>query len=84
MASSPICPIVKGVLKLRPVMASSSILTELGAINQSCKTWTVRVRLKEIVCRISTDNGTEFVNQTLREYYEKVDISYETSVARSP
>ncbi|GJV26581.1 hypothetical protein Tco_1379276 [Tanacetum coccineum] len=42
MASSPICPIVKGVLKLRPVMASSSILTELGAINQSCKTWTVR------------------------------------------
>ncbi|GKA19710.1 retrovirus-related pol polyprotein from transposon TNT 1-94 [Tanacetum coccineum] len=30
------------------------------------------------------NNGTEFVNQTLREYYEKVDISYETSVARSP
>ncbi|GKC58089.1 retrovirus-related pol polyprotein from transposon TNT 1-94, partial [Tanacetum coccineum] len=30
------------------------------------------------------DNGTEFVNQTLREYYEKVDISHETSVARSP
>ncbi|GJY67284.1 retrovirus-related pol polyprotein from transposon TNT 1-94 [Tanacetum coccineum] len=31
-----------------------------------------------------TDNGTEFVNQTLREYYERVGISYETSVARSP
>ncbi|GJT98694.1 retrovirus-related pol polyprotein from transposon TNT 1-94 [Tanacetum coccineum] len=30
------------------------------------------------------NNGTEFFNQTLREYYEKVDISYETSVARSP
>ncbi|GKE03099.1 retrovirus-related pol polyprotein from transposon TNT 1-94, partial [Tanacetum coccineum] len=29
-------------------------------------------------------NGTEFVNQTLREYYEKVGISHETSVARSP
>ncbi|GKD18159.1 retrovirus-related pol polyprotein from transposon TNT 1-94, partial [Tanacetum coccineum] len=28
-------------------------------------------------------NGTEFVNQTLREYYEKVGISHETSVARS-
>ncbi|GKC49024.1 putative ribonuclease H-like domain-containing protein, partial [Tanacetum coccineum] len=26
---------------------------------------------------------TEFVNQTLREYYEKVGISHETSVARS-
>ncbi|GJR12244.1 retrovirus-related pol polyprotein from transposon TNT 1-94 [Tanacetum coccineum] len=31
-----------------------------------------------------TDNGTEFVNQTLREYYEKVGISHETSVACSP
>ncbi|GJV30972.1 retrovirus-related pol polyprotein from transposon TNT 1-94 [Tanacetum coccineum] len=33
---------------------------------------------------IRTDNGTEFVNQALREYYEKVGISHETSVARSP
>ncbi|GJU84411.1 retrovirus-related pol polyprotein from transposon TNT 1-94 [Tanacetum coccineum] len=31
-----------------------------------------------------TDNGPEFINQTLREYYEKVGISHETSVARSP
>nr|GEY32669.1 hypothetical protein [Tanacetum cinerariifolium] len=31
-----------------------------------------------------TDNGTEFVNQTLREYYEKVGISHKTSVARYP
>ncbi|GJX78954.1 retrovirus-related pol polyprotein from transposon TNT 1-94 [Tanacetum coccineum] len=30
------------------------------------------------------DNGTEFVNQTLREYYEKVVIFHETYVARSP
>nr|GEY23383.1 retrovirus-related Pol polyprotein from transposon TNT 1-94 [Tanacetum cinerariifolium] len=33
---------------------------------------------------LRTGNETEFVNQTLREYYEKVDISHETSVARSP
>nr|GEX05435.1 retrovirus-related Pol polyprotein from transposon TNT 1-94 [Tanacetum cinerariifolium] len=33
---------------------------------------------------LRTDNGTEFVNQTLREYYEQVGISHETSVARSP
>nr|GFA18137.1 retrotransposon protein, putative, Ty1-copia subclass [Tanacetum cinerariifolium] len=32
-------------------------------------------------CRI--DNESEFVNQTLREYYEMVGISHETSVARS-
>nr|GFC30715.1 integrase, catalytic region, zinc finger, CCHC-type, peptidase aspartic, catalytic [Tanacetum cinerariifolium] len=29
-------------------------------------------------------NGTEFVNQTLLDYYEEVGISHETSVARSP
>ncbi|GJS42077.1 retrovirus-related pol polyprotein from transposon TNT 1-94 [Tanacetum coccineum] len=34
--------------------------------------------------KIKTDNGTEFVNQTLHEYYEKVGISHEISVARSP
>ncbi|GKC05524.1 retrovirus-related pol polyprotein from transposon TNT 1-94, partial [Tanacetum coccineum] len=44
----------------------------------------IQVRLKETVRRIYIDNGTEFVNQTLREYYEKVGISYETSVACSP
>ncbi|GKC29307.1 retrovirus-related pol polyprotein from transposon TNT 1-94 [Tanacetum coccineum] len=44
----------------------------------------IQVRLKETVRRIRLDNGTEFVNQTLREYYEKVGISHETSVARSP
>ncbi|GJW49192.1 putative ribonuclease H-like domain-containing protein [Tanacetum coccineum] len=44
----------------------------------------IQVRLKVPVRRIRTDNGTEFVNQTLREYYDKVGISYETSVARSP
>ncbi|GJY57192.1 retrovirus-related pol polyprotein from transposon TNT 1-94 [Tanacetum coccineum] len=44
----------------------------------------IQVRLKETIRRIRTDNGTEFVNQTLHEYYEKVGISHETSVARSP
>nr|GFD14220.1 putative ribonuclease H-like domain-containing protein [Tanacetum cinerariifolium] len=44
----------------------------------------IQVRLKVPVRRIQTDNGTEFVNQTLREYYEEVGISHETSVVRSP
>nr|GEY78218.1 hypothetical protein [Tanacetum cinerariifolium] len=44
----------------------------------------IQVRLKFSIHRIRTDNGTEFVNQTLREHYEEVDISHETSVARSP
>nr|GFB67262.1 retrovirus-related Pol polyprotein from transposon TNT 1-94 [Tanacetum cinerariifolium] len=44
----------------------------------------IQVRVKVPVHRIRTDNGNEFVNQTLRDYYEKVGISYETSVTRSP
>ncbi|GJU72520.1 retrovirus-related pol polyprotein from transposon TNT 1-94 [Tanacetum coccineum] len=37
-----------------------------------------------VVKCLRTDNRTEYVNQTLHEYYEKVDISHETFVARSP
>ncbi|GJW03890.1 integrase, catalytic region, zinc finger, CCHC-type containing protein [Tanacetum coccineum] len=44
----------------------------------------LQVRLNATVRNIRTDNGTEFVNQTLREYYEQVGISHETSVARTP
>nr|GEU70251.1 putative reverse transcriptase domain-containing protein [Tanacetum cinerariifolium] len=33
---------------------------------------------------IRRDNETEFVNQTIRDYYEQVGISHETSVARTP
>nr|GEU39297.1 retrovirus-related Pol polyprotein from transposon TNT 1-94 [Tanacetum cinerariifolium] len=44
----------------------------------------IQVRLKVSVRRIQTDNGTEFVNQMLCDYYEEVGISHETSVARSP
>nr|GEW27628.1 integrase, catalytic region, zinc finger, CCHC-type, peptidase aspartic, catalytic [Tanacetum cinerariifolium] len=44
----------------------------------------IQVRLKVPVRCIKTDNGTEFVNQTLCNYYEKVGISHEISVASSP
>ncbi|GKA61758.1 retrovirus-related pol polyprotein from transposon TNT 1-94 [Tanacetum coccineum] len=44
----------------------------------------IQIRLNATVRNIHTDNGTEFVNQTLRDYYEEVGISHETSVARNP
>ncbi|GJY41983.1 retrovirus-related pol polyprotein from transposon TNT 1-94 [Tanacetum coccineum] len=44
----------------------------------------IQVRLLVTVRRIITNNGTESVYQTLREYYEKIGISHETSVALSP
>ncbi|GKB84487.1 retrovirus-related pol polyprotein from transposon TNT 1-94 [Tanacetum coccineum] len=44
----------------------------------------IEVRLNATVRNIRTDNGTDFVNQTLCSYYENVGISHETSVARTP
>ncbi|GKC39560.1 retrovirus-related pol polyprotein from transposon TNT 1-94, partial [Tanacetum coccineum] len=44
----------------------------------------IQVRLNAIVHNVRTDNGTEFVNQILREFYEFVGISHQTSVARTP
>ncbi|GJS90662.1 retrovirus-related pol polyprotein from transposon TNT 1-94 [Tanacetum coccineum] len=44
----------------------------------------IQICLNVTVRNVQTDNGTEFVNQTLREFYEKVGISHETSVARTP
>ncbi|GJZ30767.1 hypothetical protein Tco_0575814 [Tanacetum coccineum] len=43
------------------------------------------VRHRWLATRMTfTINGTEFVNQTLRSYYEDVGISHQTSVARTP
>ncbi|GJT67124.1 retrovirus-related pol polyprotein from transposon TNT 1-94 [Tanacetum coccineum] len=44
----------------------------------------VQVALNATVRNIRTDNGTEFVNQSLRSYYEDVGITHQTSVARTP
>ncbi|GKC08117.1 retrovirus-related pol polyprotein from transposon TNT 1-94 [Tanacetum coccineum] len=43
----------------------------------------IQVRLNAIVRNVRTDNGTEFVNQTLRDFYENVGISHQTSVTRT-
>nr|GFB69045.1 retrovirus-related Pol polyprotein from transposon TNT 1-94 [Tanacetum cinerariifolium] len=44
----------------------------------------IQVRLNATVRNIRTDNGIEFVNQTLHSYYESVGISHEASVALEP
>nr|GEV08891.1 hypothetical protein [Tanacetum cinerariifolium] len=44
----------------------------------------IQVRLKETVHHVRTDNETKFVNQTPREFYDNVDISHQTSIARTP
>ncbi|GJT49276.1 retrovirus-related pol polyprotein from transposon TNT 1-94 [Tanacetum coccineum] len=44
----------------------------------------IQVGLNKTVRYIHTDNGTEFVNQVLTEYYESVGIFHQKSVPRTP
>ncbi|GKC49654.1 retrovirus-related pol polyprotein from transposon TNT 1-94 [Tanacetum coccineum] len=44
----------------------------------------IQVRLNATVHNIRTDNGTEFVNHTLKAYYEEVGISHQTYMACTP
>nr|GEW60129.1 retrovirus-related Pol polyprotein from transposon TNT 1-94 [Tanacetum cinerariifolium] len=74
-------------LSLRDMMKSSPICILFKASKTKSWLWHRRLsRLNFGAINYSSrqDNGTEFVNQTLREYYEYVGISHETSVAHSP
>ncbi|GKD63281.1 retrovirus-related pol polyprotein from transposon TNT 1-94 [Tanacetum coccineum] len=44
----------------------------------------IQFRLNATICNVRTDNGTEFVNHTLLDFYENVGISHQTYVARTP
>ncbi|GKC63747.1 retrovirus-related pol polyprotein from transposon TNT 1-94 [Tanacetum coccineum] len=44
----------------------------------------IQVGLNKTVRFIRTDNGTEFVNQVMSEYYEGVGIFHQKSVPRTP
>ncbi|GJW48697.1 retrovirus-related pol polyprotein from transposon TNT 1-94 [Tanacetum coccineum] len=43
-----------------------------------------QLNYKAKVCKIRTDNGTEFKNATLKAYYEKLGIMQQFSIARTP
>nr|GEV46398.1 integrase, catalytic region, zinc finger, CCHC-type, peptidase aspartic, catalytic [Tanacetum cinerariifolium] len=72
MASSPICLLSKALKTKSWLWHRRLSYLNFGTTNHLARNGLVR------------DNGTEFVNQTLREYYEKVGISHKTSVDGSP
>ncbi|GJW87540.1 retrovirus-related pol polyprotein from transposon TNT 1-94, partial [Tanacetum coccineum] len=43
-----------------------------------------QLNYKAKVCKIRTDNGTEFKNATLKAHYEKLGIMQQFSIARTP
>nr|GEU85257.1 hypothetical protein [Tanacetum cinerariifolium] len=61
------------------VAPSSSSSVDLRLSRLFCGIWTpdAQIRLNTPVRNNRTDNGTEFLNKTLRSYYESVGISYE-------
>nr|GEW15336.1 integrase, catalytic region, zinc finger, CCHC-type, peptidase aspartic, catalytic [Tanacetum cinerariifolium] len=44
----------------------------------------IQVGLNKTVRYVRTDNGTEFVNHTMTEYYERIGIFHQKSVPRTP
>ncbi|GKE89948.1 retrovirus-related pol polyprotein from transposon TNT 1-94, partial [Tanacetum coccineum] len=44
----------------------------------------LQVGLNKTVRFVRTDNGTEFVNKDLTDYYESIDITHEKTVPRTP
>nr|GEU29335.1 hypothetical protein [Tanacetum cinerariifolium] len=79
-----------GDYKIRDVTISKAYFVEglgqkLFSVGQFCNL-DLEVAFRQHTCFIRNleDNETEFVNQTLDEYYEQVGISHETSVACSP
>nr|GFA46340.1 hypothetical protein [Tanacetum cinerariifolium] len=65
MASYPICLLSKASKTKSWLWHRRLSHLNFGAINHLARQGLVRVR------RIRTENGTEFVNQTLREYYDQ-------------
>ncbi|GJZ31788.1 retrovirus-related pol polyprotein from transposon TNT 1-94 [Tanacetum coccineum] len=44
----------------------------------------IQVNLRAIIQYVRTDNGTEFKNEKLKSHYEKLGITHQTSIARTP
>nr|GEX04970.1 putative ribonuclease H-like domain-containing protein [Tanacetum cinerariifolium] len=44
----------------------------------------IQVGLNKNVRYVRTDNGTEFVNHTLTEYYERIDIFHQKTIPKTP
>ncbi|GJZ00957.1 retrovirus-related pol polyprotein from transposon TNT 1-94 [Tanacetum coccineum] len=71
-----------GLMRVERINGKRSKDEALDAIIKCIKN--IQVHLNATVRNVRTYNGTKFVNQTLREFYENVGITHQTSVARTP
>ncbi|GJY86681.1 retrovirus-related pol polyprotein from transposon TNT 1-94 [Tanacetum coccineum] len=84
LMTSPICLLSKALKTKSWLWHRRLSNLNFGTLNKLAKDSLARVRLNATVRNVRTDNGTEVVNQTLRNFYENVGISNQTSVAPTP
>ncbi|GKB81312.1 integrase, catalytic region, zinc finger, CCHC-type containing protein [Tanacetum coccineum] len=85
LKSSPICLLSKATKNKSWLWHHRLNHLNFGTINDLArKDLQIQVGLNKTVRYIRTDNGTEFVNQVLTEFYERVDIFHQKSVPRTP
>ncbi|GJY88390.1 reverse transcriptase domain-containing protein [Tanacetum coccineum] len=70
-----------GLMRVQCIKGKKYILVIVD--DYSRFTW-AKVGLNKTVRYIRTDNGTEFVNQVMSEYYEGVGVFHQKSVLRTP
>nr|GEW79736.1 retrovirus-related Pol polyprotein from transposon TNT 1-94 [Tanacetum cinerariifolium] len=91
MTSSPICLLSKASKTKSWLWHRRLSHLNFGAINYLDRqglVWGLPKQKFEkdhlcFACALGKNNGTEFVNQSMCEYYKQVGVSHETSVARS-
>ncbi|GJU43669.1 retrovirus-related pol polyprotein from transposon TNT 1-94 [Tanacetum coccineum] len=90
-ASSPICLMFKATstkswLRHRRLFTWVYFLRSKDETPEIIKKFIAQAQLnyKAKVCKIRTDNGTEFKNATLKAYYEKLGIMQQFSIVRTP
>ncbi|GJR92206.1 retrovirus-related pol polyprotein from transposon TNT 1-94 [Tanacetum coccineum] len=83
--TKPLVSVKRWIVKLPscPCVVSSCVADETPEI---IKKFIAQAQLnyKAKVCKIRTDNGTEFKNATLKAYYEKLGIMQQFSIVRTP
>nr|GEW45357.1 hypothetical protein [Tanacetum cinerariifolium] len=85
-ASHPPKPVLNSKKQLHLLHIDLCGLMRVASINELIKNFLkkIYVRLQAPVIIVRTDNGTEFKNHALKEYFDSVGITHETSAAKTP
>nr|GEZ64886.1 hypothetical protein [Tanacetum cinerariifolium] len=86
MIGFPDCSLIARIMGYGDYQLGNVVISrpEAASINEKRYILVIVDDYSRFTWNVRTDNETEFINQTLREFYENVGISHQTSVARTP